>query len=282
MNQAQIQGQAIFMAGAIELILAFGSALMVVNWRRAARGTLDRNAYVGIRLPRPQRSREAWVAANRVAYRWAPLYALFNVGMCAGLVAAARHGWRLAVALIGGGGLFALFVLMSCTAFFANRAANAVDAHAGPRKGSSTTADRAVETSDSNKRLTGRQMTILRWVSAMAACGVTIFLLGTIIDGYVLALHHQLQPSDNFGIRDETALSCWPRWYAAQKAFFSWMLFGYGPVLVGASAIYLGAAVQRRPPQDIWVLVPGTVFVALPFIIAAGIHADSVARAVAC
>jgi hypothetical protein len=282
MNQAQIQGQAIFMAGAIELILDLGSALMVVNWRRAARGTLDRNAYVGIRLPRPLRSREAWVAANRVAYRSAPLYALFNVGMCAGLFAAARHGWRLAVTLIGGGGFFALFVLMSCTAFFANRAANAVDAHTDPRKRSPATADRAVERSDSNKRLTCRQMTILRWVSAIAACGVTVFLLGTIVDGYVLALHHQLQPHDNFGIRDDTALSCWPRWYAAQKAFFSWMLFGYGPVLVGASAIYLGAAVQRRPPQDIWVLVPGTVFVALPFLIAAGIHANSVARAIAC
>jgi hypothetical protein len=282
MNQAQIQGQAIFMAGAIELILALGSALMVVNWRRAARGTLDRNAYVGIRLPRPLRSREAWVAANRVAYRSAPLYALFNVAMCAGLFAAALHGWRLAVALIGGGGFFALFVLMSCTAFFANRAANAIDAHTDPRKRSSTTADLAVERSDSNERLTGRQMTILRWVSAIAACGVAIFLLGTIIDGYVLALHHQLQPSDNFGVRDDTALSCWPRWYAAQKAFFSWLLFGYGPVLVVASAIYVGAAVQRRPPQDIWVLVPGTVFVALPFLIAAGIHADSVARAIAC
>jgi hypothetical protein len=64
MNQAQIQGQAIFVAGAIELILAFGSALMVVNWRRAARGTLDRNAYVGIRLPRPLRSREASIHQN--------------------------------------------------------------------------------------------------------------------------------------------------------------------------------------------------------------------------
>jgi hypothetical protein len=31
MNQAQIQGQAIFMAAAIELILALMSALMVVN-----------------------------------------------------------------------------------------------------------------------------------------------------------------------------------------------------------------------------------------------------------
>jgi hypothetical protein len=51
-------------AGAIELILAFGSALMVVNCRRAARGTLDRNAYVGIRLPRPLRSREASIHQN--------------------------------------------------------------------------------------------------------------------------------------------------------------------------------------------------------------------------
>jgi hypothetical protein len=178
-----VQGQAIFIAGAIELILAFGSALMVVNWRRAARGTLDRNAYVGIRLPRPLRSHEAWVAANRVAYRSAPLYVLFNVAMCAGLFAAARHGWRLVVAFIGGGGFFALCVLMSCTAFFANRSANAVDAHTEPRRRSSTTADRVVESSDSIKHLSGRQMTVLRWVSAITACGITLFVLGLIIDG---------------------------------------------------------------------------------------------------
>jgi hypothetical protein len=282
MNQAQIQGQALFMAGVIELIVALGSALMVVNWRRAARGTRDRNAYVGIRLPRPLRSREAWVAANRVAYRSAPLYVLLNVATCAGLLAAAEHWGRLAVAFIGGGGFVALFILMSCTAFFANRAANAVDVHTDPRTRTSTIAEPGVERSDSAKRLTGRRMTTLRWVSAIAACGLTVFLLGTIIDGYVLALHHQLQPSDNFGVRDDTALSCWPRWYAAQKAFFNWLLLGCGPVLVGASAIYVGAAVKRRPPQDIWVLIPGTVFVLLPFAIAAVIHADSVARAIAC
>jgi len=81
---------------------------------------------------------------------------------------------------------------------------------------------------------------------------------------------------------DDTALACWPRWYAAQIALFSWMLFGYGLVLVGAMGLYVGAAIQRRRPWDIWALVLGTVFVMLPFLIAAGIHADSVARAITC
>jgi uncharacterized membrane protein len=126
MTSAQIQGQAMMMAGLFELILALMSGLMIFNWRRAARGTLDRNAYVGIRLPSTLRSQEAWVAANRVAFRSAPVYLLFNIGMCAALFVAAGNGWRLVVAFIGGVGLFVLIILLSCTAFFANKAADAV------------------------------------------------------------------------------------------------------------------------------------------------------------
>lgn len=280
MNAVQIRHDAIFIAASIELFLAFISALMVFNWRRAARGTLDRNAYVGIRLPRPTRSRAAWVAAHRVAYRWAPLYVLANLAMGAGLFAAASRGWRLAVTFIGGTGLFVLILLMCGTAFFANRAANAVDAKTGHHRPPATTA--TVDWARPQRRISEGHRTILRWVFAAAACAANALLLGSLIDGYVLALHHQLQPGDNFGIRDDTALACWPRWYAAQIALFSWMLFGYGLVLVGAMGLYVSAAIQRRPPWEIWALVLGTVFVMLPFLIAAGIHADSVARAITC
>jgi hypothetical protein len=281
MNAVQIRGDAMFMAASIELFLAFVSVLMVFNWRRAARGTLDRNAYVGIRLPRPMRSRAAWVAAHRVAYRWAPLYVLFNLAMGAGLFAAASRGWRLAVAFIGGAGLFVLIVLMCGTALFANRAANAVDAQTDHHRQPRAAGD-VVDRVRPQRRISDRHLTILRWVFAAAACAANAVLLGSLIDGYVLALHHQLQPGDNFGIRDDTALACWPRWYAAQIALFSWMLFGYGLVLVGAMGLYVGAAIQRRRPWDIWALVLGTVFVMLPFLIASGIHADSVARAITC
>jgi ABC-type uncharacterized transport system permease subunit len=113
-------------------------------------------------------------------------------------------------------------------------------------------------------------------------CGVTVFRLGTIIDGYVLAIHQQLQPNETFGFRDTTAFSCLPRWYAAQKAGFSWLLFGYGPVLIASLLICAGAAIKRRSPWDICALVIGTICLAIVFVVAAGIHADSVARAITC
>jgi hypothetical protein len=114
------------------------------------------------------------------------------------------------------------------------------------------------------------------------ACGLTLFLLGTIIDGYILAQHEQLVPADRVGLRDAVTMSCWPRWYASQKAGFAWLLFGYGPVLLASMAIFVGAAVQRRPPQDFVVLIPGVVLVALPFVIAASVHAEDVARSITC
>lgn len=79
MNAAQIRVEAILMAAGIELLFVFFSVLTVDNFRLAAHGKLDRNAYVGIRIPRPERSRAAWAAANRIAYRWSPLYVLFNL-----------------------------------------------------------------------------------------------------------------------------------------------------------------------------------------------------------
>jgi hypothetical protein len=43
-----------------------------------------------------------------------------------------------------------------------------------------------------------------------------------------------------------------------------------------------GAAMKRRSPWDICALVMGTAFLGIFFVVGAGIHADSVARAVTC
>lgn len=273
-----VRGQALMMAGFIEITMAAVSVLMVANWRRAAEGTLARNANVGVRTPSTLRSPEAWVAGNRAAVRTAPLYVFFNAAMCAGLLAAAVHGWRLVVAFIGGGGLFALIALMICTAVIASRAARGADDHTDSR----SAASQPIEMPDVTGAFSGRAMTIIGWIVAVAACAVTVFLLGTIIDGYVLAIHRQLQPNDTFGFRDATAFSCLPRWYAAQKAGFSWLLFGYGPVVVASLLMCAGAAIKRRSPWEVCAVAIGTVFLAIFFVVAAGIHADSVARAVTC
>lgn len=282
MSPAAIQVQAILWAGCLELLFVLMSVLVIVNYRRAARGTLDRNAYVGIRIPMPQRSRQAWQAADRVALRSTPWYVVFNAIMCTGLFTAAWHGWRFVVCLIGGAGFFAITMLMTWTAFGAIKAANAVDRDADHRTTPSSVAAPPSEMPARARPLTQPHKAIWVWISAVAACGLTLFIFGTIVDGYVSAMHQQLLPADHFGWRDSTTLSCWPRWYASQKAGFRWLLYGYGPVLIASMAIYVRAAVQRRPPRDFLVLAPATVLIALPFVIAAGIHADSVARAITC
>ena len=105
---------------------------------------------------------------------------------------------------------------------------------------------------------------------------------GTSLDGYVLSIHRQLQPNCTFGVRSQIAFSCRPRWYAAQEAGFSWLLFGYGPVAAAGLAVCTGAAIQRRSPWDIDGLAMGTVLLAIVFVAASGIHADNVARAITC
>lgn len=176
-------------------------------------------------------------------------------------------------------GFFAWIGLVSWTAVVASRAARAVP----DDRSSQRPAIRAsLEISDVNAPFSGRGMTILGWVCAVAACGLTVFLLGTIVDGYLLAIHRQLQPNSTFGFRGQVAFSCLPRWYAAQKAGFTWLLFGYGSVQVGSLLVCASAAIKRRSPWDICVLLLGTAFVAIVFLVAAGIHAESAARAITC
>jgi hypothetical protein len=277
-TQLEVQGQAIFIAALIQLVLGGMSALLIVNWWRAARGDLARNPYLGIRTESTLRNEQTWVAGNRAAIRTAPLYLLFNAALAAALFPAAWHGWRLVICLVGGAGFVVLIGLMIWSAVVGSRAARQVGGPKDPRAGLSPN----LETPAVTVKLSERQKTILGWVCAAIGCGLTLLLLGNIIDGYVLALHHQLVPADHFGFRDETTTSCWPRWYASQIAGFRWMLFGYGPVLIAGMAIFIGAAHHRRPPVDFVVLAPGIVFFALPFVIAAGIHAGTVARAITC
>jgi hypothetical protein len=273
-----VQGQAFVMAGVVELALAAMSVVTIVTFRRVARGGLARNPYVGLRTPSTMRSDQAWIAGHRAAAHTAPLYLLFNTVMCVSLGAAAWRGWRLVVAVIGGAGFVALIGLMICTAVIAGRAARAADDHTDQRGA----AGYSIEMANITTGFSGRTTTIIGWICALTMCAVAVVMLGTILDGYILSIHHQLQPNSTFGVRSPIAFSCRPRWYAAQEAGFSWLLFGYGPVAAAGLAVCAGAAIQRRSPWDIYGLAMGTVLLAIFFVVASGIHADNVARAISC
>jgi SdpI/YhfL family protein len=270
--------QALLMAGVFGIALATISVMMIVNWSRAARGGLERNSCLGVRTPSTLRSEQSWVAGNRAAARLAPLYLLFNVATSAGLVAVALHGWRLVVIFAGSGGLVTLIALSVCTAVIASRAARAASDHADDR----SAASQSIEMPGITRPFSERVTTIVGWIVAVAASAATTFLLITVIDGYVLAIHHQLQPNDTFGFRDTTTRLCLPAWYAAQKAGFSWVLFGYGPFLALSILFAVVAAIKRRSPWDVVAVVIGTLFLLIFAAIIAGLHADSVARAVTC
>jgi hypothetical protein len=273
-----VRVQALFIAGVFGIALATISVMMIVTWSRAARGGLERNSILGLRTPSTLRSEQSWVAGNRAAARLAALYLLFNVATSAALVVVALHGKRLVVILAGSGGLVALIALSICTAIIASRAARAADDHAHDP----SAASQSTEMPDITRPFSERATTIVGWIVAVAASAATTFLLITVIDGYVLAIHHQLQPNDTFGFRDTTTRLCLPAWYAAQKAGFSWLLFGYGPFLALSILVAVGAVIKRRSPWDVVVVVIGTLFLLIFAVIIAGIHADSVARGITC
>lgn len=125
-----------------------------------------------------------------------------------------------------------------------------------------------------------RAMTLTGWIVATAMSAATAVLLFTIIDGYVLAVHHQLPPNGTFGFRDATTFSCRSAWYAGQKAGFGWLLFGAGPFLVFTIAVGVSAAIKRRSPWEVCAASMGTLVVVVVVIVIAAIHADSVASAI--
>jgi hypothetical protein len=57
---------------------------------------------------------------------------------------------------------------------------------------------------------------------------------------------------------------------------------GYGPFLALSILFGVVAAIKRRSPWDVVVVVMGTLFVLIFVVIIAGVHADSVARAITC
>lgn len=251
---------------------------MIANWSRAARGTLARNPHLGVRTPSTLRSETSWVAGNRAAVRTAPLYLVFNIGTCAALVALAAHGWRLVVVFAGSGGLVALIALSLYTAVIASRAARAADDRTDHR----SAASQSIEMPDITAPPSGRTTTIVGWIAVATLCAATAFTLGTLIDGYILAVHHQLQPNGDFGFRDATTRRCLPAWHAAQKAGFSWALFGYGPFLLLSIVFGVVAAIKRRSPWDVFAVVMGVLLLMIFAVIIAGVHADSVARTSTC
>lgn len=119
--------QALWMAGLIGVTLVAITMMMVGNWRLAAQGKLPRNPYRGVRTPSTQRTELAWVAGNRAAVRFAPLFLLLDAATCAALIAAALRGWRLVVVFVGSGGFVAFVALSIWTAVVASRAATAAE-----------------------------------------------------------------------------------------------------------------------------------------------------------
>ena len=273
-----VRVEALGMAGFFGLGLAALSAVMIGNWSRAARGELARNPHLGVRTPSTLRSEQAWVAGNHAAVRTAPLYLLFNLATCAVLLAVALQGWRFVVVLVGSGGLVAFLALSICTAVIASRAARAVESHTDDRSAASQNFEVVAVAGPLPEHATA----IFGWIVAVIACATTVLLLATLIDGYVLAIHHQLQPNGTFGFRDATTRACLPAWYAAQEAGFSWTLFGYGPLAFLSILFAVVAAIKRRSPRGVAAVVMATLFLLIPVVIVAGVHADSMARAITC
>jgi hypothetical protein len=273
-----VRVEALWMAGFFGLSLAAISAVMIGNWSRAARGGLARNPHLGVRTPSTLRSEQSWVAGNRAAVRTAPLYLLFNLATCAVLVAVALQGWRFVVVLVGSGGLVTFLALSICTAVIASRAARAVESHTDDRGA----ARQNFEIPAVEGPLPEHAAAISGWIVAVICCATTVLMLATLIDGYVLAIHHQLQPNGTFGFRDATTRACLPAWDAAQKAGFSWTLFGYGPFAVLSILFAVVTAIKRRSPWGVAAVVMATLFLLIVVVITASIHADSVARAITC
>jgi hypothetical protein len=168
------------------------------------------------------------------------------------------------------------------TAVIASRAAKAADGQPDDRSGPRGASGPSFEEGAIMGAFSDRVMTIIGWIVAVAACGATALLLVSIAYGYVLAMHHRLPPNTTFGFRDSTTRSCRSAWYAAQKAGFSWLLFGGGPLLTLNVLVCMFAAIKRRSPWDVYVTSMAVLSLLIIVVVVAGIHADGAARAVIC
>lgn len=269
---------ALLVAGLFGVVLVLISAVMIWNWSRAARGVLPRNANLGVRTPSTLRSDQSWVAGNRAALRLAPLYLLYDAVACASLFLVARSGGRPAVIFAGSGALVGFVALSVFAAVIGGRAARSADKNDGTHSG----AGQSLEMANLAESLPGRAPAIIGWTVAVAASAGAVALFLSTMYGYNLASHHQLPPNGTFGFRDEATRRCLPAWYNAQAAGFSWLLFGYGPVLVLSVVCGAGVSVKRRSPWLFSAVVMATLFLLILAVMVAGVHADSVARSTSC
>jgi hypothetical protein len=271
------RGQALFLAGLFSLGVFAVSAIFVTVCRRAASGQLVRNPRAGIRTPSTMRSDQAWVAGHRAAARHAPLYVVVALGISVALFACALHGMKWAVIVGGIAGVLVIVAMSIFSAVVASRTARKADDGTGRR-----TAPVDYTNLPAANVLSPRTATAVAWAGAVLAWAATVLMLIGICHGYVQSIHHQLPPNGTFGFRDATTFACLPAWYAGQKAGFSWVLFGYGPILALSILICPAAAIKGRSPRDLVAVSIGTLFLAVFAVIIAGIHADSVARAINC
>jgi SdpI/YhfL family protein len=270
-------GQALFLAGLFSLGVFAVGAVFVTVCRRGASGRLVRNQRAGIRTPSTMRSDQAWVAGHRAAARHAPLYVIAALGISVALFALALQGVQWAVIMGGIGGVLVIVALSIFSAVVASRAARKADDGTDHRKAPVDYANLPTA-----NVLSPRAAAAVSWTFAVLAWAATVLMLIGICYGYVQSIHHQLPPNGTFGFRDATTFACLPAWYAGQKAGFSWVLFGYGPILALSILICPAAAIKGRSPRDLGAFSMGTLFLAVFAVIIAGIHADSVARAVNC
>ena len=250
--------------------------MVVVSWR-AATGTLERNLFVGIRVPVMLRSDEAWVVGHRAALGRTPLLGLVMAAVSGTQFWLAWWGRAAAVVVSGFVGMFVVVVMVMYLAVVAGRAARAVDPGSGRDTAGRDLADRPAP-----RLLPRRAGLALTWAGALIAWAATIVALAGVGYGYVQSAHHHFPPNGSFGFRDSVTFSCLSAWYAGQTAGFGWALWGWGPFLVFAIVACPAAAIRGRAPADLLLIAMGTLLLGAVAMLIAGIHADNVARAVLC
>jgi hypothetical protein len=127
--------EALVQAGVLSFVSIFTTVLFVVLARRAAKGRLARNQWIGIRTGSTLRTDLGWVAGHRAALRLTPLFILTNVITCVALFATALYLQTLGlVRLVGFGVVVVIIVLVVYSAYVASKAAKSADDHPDNRQ----------------------------------------------------------------------------------------------------------------------------------------------------
>lgn len=116
------------------VLIILTAVLIAVNWW-AANGRLQRNRWVGIRMPSTMRSDQSWLAGHRAALRLAPLHLLTLAATLIVLFLAAQHARTVnGIQLAWLGDMFVFVLVILYTAFVAGRAAKAAENNSDDRE----------------------------------------------------------------------------------------------------------------------------------------------------